>query len=197
MLSILGLHRRNATILVVGLDNSGKTTILEHLKPRSRDRVDVVPTVGFSVDTFTREGTKFKAFDMSGASKYRRLWEKYYKETDAVVFVVDSSDRLRLAVAREELSSMLGEPFTSEDDNILSRTSLQPCACSGHRDLKNCPVLFLANKQDVANRLAPAEIADALSLHLIENHPWQIMPTNALKGDGLDIGVSWLVDQLK
>ena len=120
MLSLLGLYRRNATVLVVGLDNSGKTTILEHLKPRNRNLVAVVPTVGFSIDTFARDGIKFKAFDMSGASKYRRLWEKYYKETDAVVFVVDSSDRLRLAVAREELCFMLGTYFASKNNSVLT-----------------------------------------------------------------------------
>jgi ADP-ribosylation factor-like protein 6 len=34
MKSALGLLRNEAKILVVGLDNSGKTTIVNHLKPQ-------------------------------------------------------------------------------------------------------------------------------------------------------------------
>ncbi len=39
-------------MLVVGLDNSGKTTTIERLKPRSKQTVEVAPTVGFNVDEF-------------------------------------------------------------------------------------------------------------------------------------------------
>ena len=39
-------------VLVVGLDNSGKTTAVERLKPSSRQAVEVAPTVGFNVDEF-------------------------------------------------------------------------------------------------------------------------------------------------
>lgn len=96
-------------MLIVGLDNSGKTTILEHLKPNGQQPVDIAPTIGFSVDTIVRGGVKFKVFDMSGAGKYRKLWEKYYQDTDAVIFVVDSSDKLRMAVVKEEMNAMLGD----------------------------------------------------------------------------------------
>ena len=41
-------------------------------------------------------GLRVTAFDMSGAGRYRSLWEAYYPEAAAVVFVVDSADRLRL-----------------------------------------------------------------------------------------------------
>jgi GTPase SAR1 family protein len=41
-------------------------------------------------------GLTLTVFDMSGAGCYRLLWEQYYLETQAVIFVVDSADRLRL-----------------------------------------------------------------------------------------------------
>jgi hypothetical protein len=43
-----------------------------------------------------RSGLRFTAFDMSGAGRYRVLWEQYYPEAHAVVFVVDAADKLRL-----------------------------------------------------------------------------------------------------
>merc|ERR1712051_690607 len=38
----------------------------------------------------------FTAFDMSGQGRYRNLWEHYYKECQGIVFVVDSSDKVRV-----------------------------------------------------------------------------------------------------
>jgi len=42
----LGISKKEAKILVIGLDNSGKSTILNHLKPPESKSTDVVPTVG-------------------------------------------------------------------------------------------------------------------------------------------------------
>ena len=49
----------------------------------------------------------FTVFDMSGQGRYRSLWEQYYRDAEAVIFVVDSSDKLRTVVARDELESLL------------------------------------------------------------------------------------------
>lgn len=38
----------------------------------------------------------FTVFDMSGAGRYRTLWEQYYAEAEAIIFVIDSADKLRL-----------------------------------------------------------------------------------------------------
>ncbi len=41
-------------------------------------------------------GLNFTVFDMSGAGRYRVLWEQYYREAQAIIFVIDSADKLRL-----------------------------------------------------------------------------------------------------
>ena len=96
-------------IIIVGLDNSGKTTLLEYLKKGrpSSDAAEIVPTVGFQVDTFKSQGLHFTAFDMSGAGKYRPLWESYYRDCGAIIFVIDSADSLRMAVVKDELDAMV------------------------------------------------------------------------------------------
>uniref|UniRef100_A0A915CFB5 Uncharacterized protein n=1 Tax=Parascaris univalens TaxID=6257 RepID=A0A915CFB5_PARUN len=60
-----------------------------------------------NVDKFTSSNMSFSAYDMSGQGKYRNLWETYYKDVDGIIFVVDSGDRLRIAVARDELWLLL------------------------------------------------------------------------------------------
>ena len=49
----------------------------------------------------------FTAFDMSGQGRYRNLWEHYYRDCQGIIFVVDSSDRLRMVVAKDELDMLL------------------------------------------------------------------------------------------
>ena len=56
-------------MIVVGLDNSGKSTIINKLKPEASQSHSIVPTVGFSVETVTHPGMRFTMFDMSGQSK--------------------------------------------------------------------------------------------------------------------------------
>jgi ADP-ribosylation factor-like protein 6 len=66
--TLLSGPNRQADILVLGLDNSGKTTILNQLKPPDAQSSSITPTVGYSVEKFTAANINFSAFDMSGQS---------------------------------------------------------------------------------------------------------------------------------
>lgn len=55
-------------------------------------------------------GVTFAAWDVSGARRHRALWERHYARTDAVIFVVDAADPLRLVVARDELELLVAHP---------------------------------------------------------------------------------------
>ncbi|KAK6017621.1 ADP-ribosylation factor family protein [Ostertagia ostertagi] len=90
---ILGVGRKQVNVIVVGLDNSGKTTMLNYLRTPETRTSQIAPTVGYSVTNFTTESFSFTAFDMAGQGKYRNLWETYYLNAQAVIFVVDSADR--------------------------------------------------------------------------------------------------------
>lgn len=107
LLSLLSGKKRDANLLIIGLDNSGKTSIINFFKPQDAKTHTIVPTVGFNVDKFNAKGLNFTTFDMSGQGRYRNLWEHYYKEADAIIFVIDSSDRIRIVVAKEELAALL------------------------------------------------------------------------------------------
>jgi ADP-ribosylation factor-like protein 6 len=64
---------------------------------------------------------------MSGESKYRDLWTNYSSKIHGIIFVVDSTDRIRLNVAASELETMLEDKSLPYD----------------------APVLVLANKSDM------------------------------------------------
>ncbi|RHZ02290.1 hypothetical protein DYB37_009330 [Aphanomyces astaci] len=61
----LGMKKQSVRILVVGLDNSGKTTLVNHLKPKKLQSHEVAPTVGFQVEEFTKYNLSFTVFDMA------------------------------------------------------------------------------------------------------------------------------------
>jgi len=47
---------------------------------------------------------------MSGHDRHRSLWEHYYKDCHGIIFIIDSSDKLRLVVVKEELDMLLQHP---------------------------------------------------------------------------------------
>lgn len=95
----------NIHILLIGLDHAGKTTILEtikskfgHLHALPHDKIP--PTIGMNLAKINYRGTHIVMWDLGGQMKMRGIWEKYYDEADAVVFVVDSTDVARLLEAK-------------------------------------------------------------------------------------------------
>lgn len=106
---------------------------------------------------------------MGGQERLRMSWATYYRGTHAVIVVIDSTDRARISIMKDELFRLLG-----------------------HEDLQHSVVLIFANKQDLKDAMTPAEITDALSLHSIKNHDWHIQACSALTGDGLLDGLEWI-----
>ena len=94
-------------VVMMGLDNSGKTTILYKLK--LGQTVTIMPTVGFNVEILKFSQAKLMVFDVGGQEKLRNLWIHYLQGTSALIYVVDSSDDDRMEIAREELHKILAE----------------------------------------------------------------------------------------
>ena len=172
----LGMKKKEANVVVVGLDNSGKTTIINKLKPEEAKSHDVVPTIGFNVERFQTKSLQFTAFDMSGQGRYRNLWEHYYRECHGIIFVIDSSDKIRMTVAKDELNMLLRNSDIAQ---------------------KRIPILLFANKMDVRDSLSSCKSSSLLQLEQIKDKPWHICASNALTGEGLNDGIQWVAEQLK
>ncbi|XP_044489477.1 ADP-ribosylation factor 1-like [Mangifera indica] len=164
-------HQSNIRILMVGLDASGKTTILYKLK--LGEIVATVPTVGFNVETVEYKNICFSVWDVGGQSQIRSLWRHYFQNIQGLIFVVDSHDRERISEARNELHRIL-------DDNELS----------------NASVLVFANKQDFPDAMPASEVADKLGLYSLGQRRWYIQSTSATSGQGLYEGLDWLCNNI-
>ena len=99
---------KEARILVLGLDNAGKTTILYRLQVGTV--VSAIPTIGFNVEAVTHNNVKFQVWDLRGGqTSIRSYWRCYYPNTQAIIYVVDSADAERLATTKEEFHAILAE----------------------------------------------------------------------------------------
>jgi len=162
---------KEVRILILGLDNAGKTTILYRLQVD--EVVQTIPTIGFNVETVSYKNLTFQVWDLGGQTSIRPYWRCYYPNTNAIIYVVDCADRERIGLAKEELNFMLDE-----------------------EELKGVTLLVFANKQDVVGSMNAAEVSEGLGLTSIRNRQWAIFQTSALKGTGLNEGLDWLVNIL-
>ncbi|CAG2184054.1 unnamed protein product, partial [Oppiella nova] len=74
---------RELRILLLGLDNAGKTTILK--KMASEDVTHITPTQGFNIKSVQSVGFKLNVWDIGGQRKIRPYWRNYFDNTDVLV----------------------------------------------------------------------------------------------------------------
>ena len=165
---------KEATILILGLDNAGKTCILKKLC--DEEITHVQSTQGFNIRSVASSDNSFKlnALDIGGQKSIRAYWRHYFEKAEAVVFVIDSADRKRMEETQSEFEQLLEEP-----------------------KLANVPILVFANKQDLVTASTPASIAEVMHLETIRDRPWQIAACSAKTGAGLQEGMEWLTKSLK
>ncbi|VDN57369.1 unnamed protein product [Dracunculus medinensis] len=155
--------QKELRILILGLDGAGKTTILYRLQVG--EVVTTIPTIGFNVEQVTYKNLKFQVWDLGGQTSIRPYWRCYYANTDAIIYVVDSADKDRIGISKQELEE----------------------------ELKDATLMILANKQDINGCLSLAEIHRCLGLEALRTRTFQIFKTSAIKGDGLDEAMEWLI----
>ena len=81
------------SILLLGLDNAGKTTILKQLA--NEDITTIMPTQGFNIKSLQHEGFKLNVWDIGGQKSIRTYWRNYFDQTDALVINADSKQTFR------------------------------------------------------------------------------------------------------
>eukprot|EP01099_Mayorella_cantabrigiensis_P000975 TRINITY_DN1411_c0_g2_i1.p2 TRINITY_DN1411_c0_g2~~TRINITY_DN1411_c0_g2_i1.p2 ORF type:complete len:181 (+),score=23.43 TRINITY_DN1411_c0_g2_i1:70-612(+) len=158
-------------VIIVGLNNAGKTTTLYKLL--LNEVVVTAATIGSNYEEYKYRNISFNMWDLGGQEKSRQIWSTYFQNTHAIILVVDSTDRQRLPVIKSELHTMLN-----------------------HENLLGAVLVVFANKQDKKGAMSSSEISDQFALHNIKSHNWHIQPCCALTGEGLYEGIEWLANTL-
>ncbi|XP_041357328.1 ADP-ribosylation factor-related protein 1-like [Gigantopelta aegis] len=169
-------------VLILGLDNAGKTTYLEQTKTKFNKNYQgmnfskITSTVGLNIGKIDIGRVRLNFWDLGGQEELQSLWDKYYAESHAVIYIVDSSDRERI-----------DESKTAFDDMIKNQY------------LSGVPVMLLANKQDLEGCMKVSDVKTVFdpNIDLVGHRDIQLAGVSALKGDGVDEGIRWLVDCIK
>lgn len=181
-LSYLGLANKNARIVFLGLDNAGKTTLLQLL----RDGKIMVhePTRHPQCEELVIGNVRFKTHDLGGHQAARRLWKQYYAGVDGVVFLVDTTNVERFREAREELDALLQEEA-----------------------LTNVPFLILGNKIDAPGACSEIQFKQTLNLETSCTgkdgkpvpegvRPMEVYMCSVIKRSGYQDGFRWIGNYL-
>ena len=162
--------RNKFKIILLGIQNAGKTSILYRLS--IGQLVKTTPTIGSNVEEISYNNVKLQAWDLGGQESSRSIWEVYFTNTDAIIYVIDTHDE------------------------TYDESKTQFYKLLNNDTLKNAIILIYANKQDLPGAKSVGEIIQIYGLDNIKDHVWHIQPCSAKTGEGLITGMKWLSDQL-
>jgi GTP-binding protein SAR1 len=165
---------KSNTILLIGLDDAGKTTLTGRL---TQNRLIQASPTGKPCTHEVKFGSTLLAVtDIGGHQQVRRLWREYMFASTRLIFIIDASNRQRLPEARYELLNILN------DD-----------------DIKSVPLLILANKIDnIQTAYSESELIYQLDIgkYLSEENPRvKICMCSISRNEGFGDGLRWLIKQ--
>lgn len=164
---------KKATLVVIGLDGAGKSTITNHLVG-SPDPASTTPTLGFDLDRANIGDYRVTFYNLGGAKGIRGYWGNYFDEAAGVIYVLDAADAARFSEAVDAAKNAL------IDHRMVGK-----------------PVLFFLNKNDLKNPLSRAELA--LAIGIKDESNVRIFSSTAISADTdpvIEEGISWLLDQI-
>ncbi|XP_076656334.1 ADP-ribosylation factor-like protein 13B [Halictus rubicundus] len=167
-------------LLIIGLDNAGKTSVLNRISGES-DR-NVLPTIGFRTVSLKYKSYTVKIYDIGGSPQIRSLWTKYYSGIHGLIYVVDASDISRLTENRVVFGELVS-----------------------HECISGKPILLLANKQDISGSIDELDLVENLDVEHVANTmkcPTRVEICSSteresqLKDDSIGIknGYKWILD---
>jgi GTP-binding protein SAR1 len=136
----LGLANTHARLVLLGLDNAGKTTLLDML--RNNRLAQHMPTQKPSLEVLQMGNLTFSTYDLGGHAVARKLWRDYTLDCQGIVFLVDAADRARLPESAAELAGLLT-----------------------HEEMWHIPLVVLGNKIDAPGAASEEELRHALGLY--------------------------------
>ena len=167
-------RRRSNSVLVLGLDSAGKTTMAYALT----SKVEMsIPTIGFNVaqaEVKTQMNVvNMTCWDVGGRDKLRPLWRHFYQNQDAIIFVVDCQDFDRIDEVEREIRQAV------QEDMLIGK-----------------PLLIYANKQDLPGAMSSQELIEKLGLHGIRDRKWHVQESTMTTKQGLYEGLDWLLSTI-
>lgn len=180
-------------VLVLGLDNSGKTTILNQLLHEPIDTIQ--PTIGFHIKTLKLQNKTLHMWDIGGQRTLRPFWFNYFEKTDYLIWVVDVLDN-RLTESLNLLKEIIIENdrinLQFETVILVNKIDLLRDHNSGFEHgpaaaADSGSTMIVTNKIDHVKKEASRVLGPEASVRVI--------PCSGVNGTGLDELILALTDQ--
>jgi ADP-ribosylation factor-like protein 2 len=176
-MGLIGLLRkvkfreRELRLLFIGLENSGKTSIINSFL--ETPNTSVSPTQGFTINNTVKSDYNLSLWDLSGAAVTRSSWHSFFEGSDGVIFVVDGADKTRFEEAKKELATAISK----DRSNSISW-------------------LLLVNKQDLPGCALAPEITEILKLRELSGKNINVMECSAVNNEGVVESINWILNDI-
>ena len=191
------------SVLLLGLDNAGKTTFHEQVKSiflpdAPAPKLKTVPTVGQNVSTIVLPDMYLKLWDVGGQLSLRRLWQSYYASCHAIVFILDSTD-----IGDGRLDDLDHQDRVEDGAGRLEECRLVLEDVLQNSEAEGVPLLILANKQDREDCVEVVRIKEGLVKRVFEGEKAggirdsRVLPVSALTGTGVKEAVEWVKSRVR
>ena len=157
--------------MILGLDYAGSTTLYSKLI--GYDKEVLYPTKTYNGANIQCCGMNVNIYAPNGRFWQREFWKYFYHDINALIYVIDRTDDIRIEETNEIFQDLMKE-----------------------KNLSNIPVLIFLNKCDREDCLFSNDIIDDLGLKEIKGRHWCIEACNALKGWYIKNGMKWLFEEL-
>ncbi|MFX1329305.1 MAG: PAS domain S-box protein [Promethearchaeota archaeon] len=153
-------------ILIFGLTNAGKTTLVNYLKNNMATKT--LPTTYMDISRIVINNLSMFAYDTPGQEKFRSLWKHYLKNQDGLVFVLNIADKEVYGAARDLLLKIINLP-----------------------QMEGLPLLILFNKIDLEEPNLDL-LKNEINVSEIKNRPIEYFLTCGLTGENVTKAFEWL-----
>ena len=166
-------------VTIVGLSQSGKSCLIDALREVQFDD-NKVSTIGFTMHVIETAKSKMKMWDLGGQKRFRAMWSRYCRQTDAILFVIDSCDK--------DLFMEIKTEFEQLFINGLA--------------LKGIPILIVFTKSDLENAMTKNELIESLDLlsfkqtNIFKNRKVGCIQISSKTNDNIAKVIDW-IDQCK
>ena len=88
--------KKELKVILWRIGSEGKTTLLYRGLKKMNDFQKIIPTVGCNIETIYFNGINITFWDIGGAYKIKELRNYYLPSSDAIIFLIDSSESLEI-----------------------------------------------------------------------------------------------------
>ncbi|KAK0425315.1 hypothetical protein QR680_009140 [Steinernema hermaphroditum] len=179
------LKKEDFFVVIVGLDNAGKTTFLEQTKMKfthgykMMNPAKITSTVGMNIGKIEYRNIRLNFWDLGGQEGLHSLWDKYFPDSNALIFVIDSSDEERFKEAHAAFERVMSNEYVQQ-----------------------IPVLVVCNKSDLEVDIDDGTTSGVDDLRRLfsadprHHGEMAVMSVSSLDGLNVDRCIRWLVNSL-